>query len=84
MNEPIVVQLHNDAGEPVGLYLHVGELSEEDVVASIEMAIHEAGLEDDPQDDYWTITGRVTEFQDENRLIVLTAYRAPSKAQPRP
>lgn len=41
-------------------------------------------IEDDPQDDYWTITGRVTEFQDENRLIVLTAYRAPSKTQPRP
>lgn len=34
-------------------------------------------IDDDPQDDYWTITARVTEFQDENRLMILTANRAP-------
>jgi hypothetical protein len=33
-------------------------------------------IDDDPQDDYWTITARVTEFQDENRLMILTANRA--------
>lgn len=33
-------------------------------------------IEEDPQDDYWTITATVTEFRDENRLMVLTANRA--------
>jgi len=33
-------------------------------------------IEEDPQDDYWVITATVTEFQDENRLMVLTANRA--------
>ncbi len=34
-------------------------------------------IDDDPQDDLWMITARVTEFQDENRLLLLTANRAP-------
>lgn len=36
-----------------------------------------SAIEQDPDDDVWTITGRVTEFQDENRLLLLTAHRAP-------
>ncbi|SMP50093.1 hypothetical protein SAMN06265222_10334 [Neorhodopirellula lusitana] len=33
-------------------------------------------ISEDSNDDTWTITGRVTEFQNENRLMILTAYRA--------
>ncbi|WP_236621337.1 hypothetical protein [Rhodopirellula sallentina] len=33
-------------------------------------------IDEDPEDDYWVITATVTEFQDENRLMLLTAKRA--------
>ncbi|MCM2373882.1 hypothetical protein [Aporhodopirellula aestuarii] len=33
-------------------------------------------IKEDPEDDYWTITATVTEFQDENRLVLLTVTRA--------
>ena len=35
-------------------------------------------IEEDPDDNAWTITGRVTEFQNENRLMLTTAFRASS------
>lgn len=35
---------------------------------------------EDPQDDYWTVTASVTEFQDQNRLMVLTANRSRRQA----
>ncbi|EMI46947.1 hypothetical protein [Rhodopirellula sp. SWK7] len=35
-------------------------------------------IEEDLEDDYWMITATVTEFQDENRLLLLTAKRARS------
>ncbi|MCC9644843.1 hypothetical protein LOC71_21415 [Rhodopirellula sp. JC740] len=34
-------------------------------------------IEEDPNDDRWTITGTVTEFRDENRLVIETTVRAP-------
>jgi len=34
-------------------------------------------IEEDPQDSHWMVTGEITEFHDENRLMVLTAHRAP-------
>jgi hypothetical protein len=34
-------------------------------------------IEEDSNDDRWTITGYVTEFRDENRLVIETSVRAP-------
>ncbi|EGF24842.1 hypothetical protein [Rhodopirellula baltica] len=34
-------------------------------------------IEEDSNDDRWTITGYVTEFRDENRLVIETTVRAP-------
>lgn len=33
-------------------------------------------IEQDPDDDVWNITARVTEFDDQNRLLLITAQRA--------
>jgi hypothetical protein len=36
-----------------------------------------SAIEQDPDDNTWTITARVTEFKDENRMLLITAHRAP-------
>ena len=33
-------------------------------------------IKQDPDDDIWSITARVTEFEDQNRLLLITAQRA--------
>jgi len=40
-----------------------------------------AAIGEDPADDHWTITGRITEFQDDNRLILATAHRTVASIQ---
>ncbi|MEM6980246.1 MAG: hypothetical protein AAF539_11330 [Planctomycetota bacterium] len=34
-------------------------------------------IEEDPSDKRWVVTGKVTEFRDENRLLLQTIHRAP-------
>lgn len=36
-------------------------------------------IKQDPDDDVWNITARVTEFEDQNRLLLITAHRAASR-----
>ena len=38
-------------------------------------------IEEDSNDDRWTVTGYVTEFRDENRLVIETTVRAPMVPQ---
>lgn len=40
-----------------------------------------AATDEDPADDHWTITGRITEFQNDNRLILTTAHRTVASIQ---
>ncbi|KLU05913.1 putative signal peptide and transmembrane protein [Rhodopirellula islandica] len=41
-------------------------------------------IEEDSNDDRWTITGYVTEFREENRLVIETSVRAPMVPNSRP
>lgn len=46
------------------------------VLENLMLSRIEVALENDFEDDRWVITGRITEFRDENRLILMTAQRA--------
>ncbi|WP_233214944.1 hypothetical protein [Rhodopirellula bahusiensis] len=41
-------------------------------------------IEEDSNDDRWTVTGYVTEFRDENRLVIETTVRAPMLTNSKP
>lgn len=48
------------------------------VIENLMLGRIASAIEDDPNDDHWTITGRITEFQDDNRLMLITVHRAAS------
>ncbi|TWT98946.1 hypothetical protein [Neorhodopirellula pilleata] len=45
------------------------------VVENLMLGRIASAIEEDPADDHWTITGRITEFQNDNRLMLTTAHR---------
>jgi len=52
------------------------------VVENLMLGRIASAVEADPADDHWTITGRITEFQNDNRLILATAHRTVSSNTP--
>lgn len=48
------------------------------VVENLMLGRIVSAIEEDSNDDHWTITGRITEFQEDNRLMLTTAHRAVS------